>query len=202
MNKLDDLDIVIRRSQGQIIAAIPAVNLYARGETLTEAIESLERKKASLAADLTEVGDLGSAHSHQEWSGERRGRRPRDAGGVVQFALKTAIVMGLAAAATIFVGMVATTRMEPMLERGLATFTKVASQIEGMGKLGGRQFWQKVETALDEAADPRSDLPEEKKQKLLADIRAVATRWRPFIAEGASMFPDAKSASCVVPTDK
>jgi hypothetical protein len=34
---------------------------------------------------------------------------------------------------------------------------------------------------LDRAADPASDLPPEKKQKLLNDVKVIVARWRPFV---------------------
>ncbi|HEY7661489.1 MAG TPA: hypothetical protein VH934_00055 [Xanthobacteraceae bacterium] len=52
--------------------------------------------------------------------------------------------------------------------------------------LGGRQFWTKLEHQLDELADPKSDLPPAKKQKILAQIKVIAERWRPFVQEAAA----------------
>jgi hypothetical protein len=52
--------------------------------------------------------------------------------------------------------------------------------------LGGRQFWAKLENQLDQLADPKSDLPPEKKAKILAQIKVVADRWRPLLLEAAS----------------
>jgi hypothetical protein len=46
---------------------------------------------------------------------------------------------------------------------------------------GGPQFWGKIEQKLDRAADVSSDLPPEKKQKLINDVRVIVARWRPFI---------------------
>jgi hypothetical protein len=40
-----------------------------------------------------------------------------------------------------------------------------------------------MEAELDRMASPVSDLPEAKKQKLLADVRAIAVKWHPFVAE-------------------
>jgi hypothetical protein len=47
--------------------------------------------------------------------------------------------------------------------------------------LGGKQFWGKIEQELDHLADTSSDLPPEKKQKLINDVRLIVARWRPFI---------------------
>jgi hypothetical protein len=49
--------------------------------------------------------------------------------------------------------------------------------------MGGAAFWGRVERELDRMASPEGDLPEAKKQKLLADIRAIGAKWRPFLVE-------------------
>src|ERR1700744_5233976 len=43
---------------------------------------------------------------------------------------------------------------------------------------GGAPFWAKVEKALDDAAS--ENMPPEKKQKLLHDIGAIVTQYKPF----------------------
>lgn len=50
-------------------------------------------------------------------------------------------------------------------------------------KIGGAKFWSRVEETVDRMAAPGSDMPEAKKQKLLADIRAIGAKWRPFLVE-------------------
>jgi hypothetical protein len=52
--------------------------------------------------------------------------------------------------------------------------------------IGGPQFWTKLEKELDKLADPRMDLPAEKKAKILSQIRTISDRWRPFLLEAAS----------------
>jgi hypothetical protein len=53
---------------------------------------------------------------------------------------------------------------------------------------GGSQFWTRVEQDLERQADPRNDMPEARKEKLLADLRVVVSRWRPFVAEASKLF--------------
>src|SRR5215831_16282531 len=57
-------------------------------------------------------------------------------------------------------------------------------------KVGGAQFWAKVQGDLERAADPGHDIPPEKKRKLLAQIHVLVERWRPFMAEIAPLFAD------------
>ena len=70
----------------------------------------------------------------------------------------------------------ATRRMQ-QLEQTLRTATS----------LGGRQFWTKLEGELDKLADGRTDIPPEKKAKILSQIKAVSDRWRPFLTEAAAI---------------
>ena len=53
---------------------------------------------------------------------------------------------------------------------------------------GGSQFWARIEQDLERQADPRNDLPEARKEKLLADLRVVVARWRPFVTEASKLF--------------
>jgi hypothetical protein len=69
----------------------------------------------------------------------------------------------------------ATRRME-QLERTVRSATAV----------GGRQFWTRLELELDKLADPETDISSERKQKILAQIKVVSDRWRPFVLEAAS----------------
>lgn len=50
-------------------------------------------------------------------------------------------------------------------------------------KIGGREFWTGLERELEKQADPKSDISLEKKQKIIAQVRIISDRWRPFISE-------------------
>jgi hypothetical protein len=49
----------------------------------------------------------------------------------------------------------------------------------GSQKVGGAEFWAKVEKGLDDAAV--SDLPADRKEKLLRDVRLIVSQYRPFV---------------------
>ena len=72
-----------------------------------------------------------------------------------------------------------------------ATRAAWQTTLQEHSKIGGAQFWSQVEKGLDELADPKSEMPEDKRQKILSDIRVLRDRWWPFIAE--AMPADAKS---------
>jgi len=100
-------------------------------------------------------------------------------GPIGQFAVKTVIItVAIVVSAWIMLDILddfADRRMQ-QIERSLRSATS----------LGGRQFWAKLENQLDQLADPKSDLPPEKKAKILAQIKVVADRWRPLLLEAAS----------------
>jgi hypothetical protein len=101
--------------------------------------------------------------------------RPRDSLG--HFAAKTCIVALAISACTIFVANWVIRSVEDSTARTIsAQLAKMADM-----RIGGPRFWEKLEHELDNAASPSSDLPPEKKQKLLNDVRVIVARWRPFI---------------------
>jgi hypothetical protein len=101
-----------------------------------------------------------------------------------RFAAKTAIV---AAAVTISVWIIAGQifdRIDDLVDRA-------TEQLQAMRSgFGGRDFWKRLEIELEKAADPQNDMPPEKRDKLLAELRVVVARWRPFVSEAAVLFSD------------
>jgi hypothetical protein len=179
MNQLDKFDILIRRKDEKITAAIPQLGLYATAIDSHGALDALERKKTALLEDLTAAGEAEnlSAAAADPIS-------PVTSHGLWQFTLKVGIVFVLAAIAIVITTNLIATKLES---------TRVAWQttLQENTKIGGAQFWSKVEKSLDQMADPKSEMPEEKRQKILSNIRVIRDRWWPFIAEAVP--PDAKS---------
>lgn len=100
-------------------------------------------------------------------------------GPIAQFTVKTVIVcVAIVVSGFIMLDYVddfATRRIEQM-DAALRPFTKI----------GGKQFWSKLEEELNNQADPKSDLSPEKKRKILSQIKIISDRWRPFLTEAAS----------------
>jgi hypothetical protein len=171
---LDDLDVVVHRRSGRYLAKIPQVGLYATADSLPKAIEALETKKASLldelkAADaLDEIGDSVSSANAQA--------KMLPALGL--FAAKGVIVVALVLAAV-----------------GYARHA-VVSEIDRFQapKIGGARFWADFETSIARAADPSSDMPAAKKEAMLADLRIIVDRLRPFVREAGRLFSDQDAA--------
>lgn len=95
----------------------------------------------------------------------------------VSFVFKTCVIAIVISACTIFVVNWVVGSVEASAARTIDNIRTQLTQIP----LGGERVWQKVERELDRAADPASDLPPEKKKKLVNDVRVIVARWRPFI---------------------
>ena len=100
-------------------------------------------------------------------------------GEISRFAIKTAIV----STAIILIFVAIATIVNSVIEARLA---QLQAAIQTSGVMGGRQLWTKVERQLDGLAEPQSDLPPEKKQKILSDIQILSDRWRPFVQQALS----------------
>ena len=92
------------------------------------------------------------------------------------FAIKTGVV----AIVTVFAALwIIDSVANTVRESVVYTMAELHEQVQF--PLGGKQFWGKIEQELDHLADASSDLPPEKKQKLINDVRLIVARWRPFI---------------------
>jgi hypothetical protein len=180
MSRIDELDIVIRHKGAKVSAGIPQLALWATAGDAHAAITALEQKRAAFLADLAEAGGLDDLelppYTVRSPSALRRGELP-------QFTLKALIVIGLIAGLFALSGALLASRVERVVR-------DTDAKMQQYTKVGGAQFWEKMEHELDRAADPASDLPEEQKRKLLAQIHTVVERWRPFMAEIAPLFAD------------
>jgi len=94
----------------------------------------------------------------------------KERGAIEQFAIKVCIVAAVVSVCTIFVA-----------DWIIGSAVDAAHSLLATSSIGGRQFWERIERELDRAADPSTDLPPEKKQKIINDLRVIAARWRPFI---------------------
>jgi hypothetical protein len=62
-----------------------------------------------------------------------------------------------------------------------AAYLFLSSQAEELAYLkGGHAFWERIETKLYKLAD-EPDLPEAKKAKIIAALRKISDRYRPYL---------------------
>jgi hypothetical protein len=180
MSRIDELDIVIRHKSGKVTAGIPQLGLYATADDVHAAITSLEQKRAAFLADLSEAGGLDDLEVRHYNVGSAPPQRRSELG---QFTLKALIIIGLITGAFILWAALLVPRIERVVEN-------TEAKMQQYTKVGGAQFWTKVEDELERAADPAHDIPPEKKRKLLSQIQVLVERWRPFMAEIAPLFAD------------
>ena len=93
-------------------------------------------------------------------------------GPIGQFAVKTVIV----AVASVVSAWIMLDVLDGFAERRMQQFERT---LQSATSIGGRQFWTKLENQLDQLADPKSDIPPERKQRILAQVKVISDRWRP-----------------------
>jgi hypothetical protein len=174
VSRIEELDIVIRRKDGRVTAGIPQLALYVTADDVHAAITALEQKRTAFFGDL--AGDI-ELPSTGGWR-----QRPTE-GGIGQFALKAAIVIGLIAGTAV----ISAALLLPKIER---IIVNAQARVQQLTKFGGHEFWTKAERELARAAEPTSDLTPEQKRRILSQINVIVERWRPFVAEIAPLFVD------------
>jgi hypothetical protein len=90
--------------------------------------------------------------------------------GLILFFIKTVFVALVIAVAVIITTNMIVSRVEESTRRSLSNLSHI----------GGAQFWVALESQIDRAADPSSDVSPEQRERLLRDLRIIAVRWRPF----------------------
>ena len=164
---IERFDIIIRHVGDGYVAGVSNLGLYTRAPTAAAALAALEARRAALSEEIEATGivepfqQLVASQPH-----------PRSLELLGLFAAKTLIVFTLLTAAVAGSGAF-------VIDRALQAAPDLS---------GGPRFWTKFEEDLHTAAGPGKDLPEAKKQQLLSDIRALVTRWRPFVAEISPLF--------------
>ena len=191
MGQLDELDVIIRRKGAKVIAGIPSVGLYASAGTVAAALDALEKRKTAYQSDLEEVGFTADMDIPNRSVAAPMSARPVS-GDLRSFALKFGIAIGLVTAALILVGGLLASKIDDTIARAVYSIQVQLAPIAN-AKIGGSQFWAKVENEIDRVANANNSLAPEKQQKLLSNIRAIVTRVRPFFAEVAPLFSDPRA---------
>jgi hypothetical protein len=180
MSRIDELDIVIRHKGGKVIAGIPQLSLYSKADDVHAAITALEQKRTVFFGDLAESGGLDELEVRPYTVSSSAPPRRSDLG---QFTLKALIVIALIAGLFTLSGALLASKIERIVETAQANMQQYT-------KVGGAQFWEKMERELARAAEPERELTAERKRKLLSQIHVVVERWRPFASEIAPLFAD------------
>lgn len=192
MSQLDELDVVIRRKGGKVIAGIPSVGLYASADTVAAALDALEARKGAYQSDLEEAGFTADMDIPNRGVAAPMSAAMPVSGDLRSFALKFGIAIGLITAAVILIGGLLASKIDDTIARTVYSIQVQLAPIAN-AKIGGSQFWAKVENEIDRVANANNGMAPEKQQKLLSNIRAIVTRVRPFVAEVAPLFSDPRA---------
>lgn len=170
----DNFDIIVRRRNNRIQVSIPDLWLYAHADDLPTAMRLLDEKKELLLADLSAAGVLDQL-------GKKQSRLPATEAAslrqeLVRFLAKFAIVGFILSAAFAAVASIAITQVASVK-------SNVTKQLKN---LTGAQIASVADRLLERAAAPTADLSEEKRRKILSEIKILAERWGPFIDEAAA----------------
>jgi hypothetical protein len=183
-------DIVIRRRNGQVVAAIPQFGLFAEADTFKNALDELEIKKQDLQADLMAFANLQSYPTGD--ASPPSNIRWRE---INLFAIKSCIVLAVVIVATLF----ASYHINQSISSTIYKIQDAAqANLDRFTVESGSVFWTKVTRELDRAAN--SNMTKETKQKLLTDIRKIVDKWRPFVIEASGIFAAAPMHELQQPT--
>jgi hypothetical protein len=109
---------------------------------------------------------------------------------LILFAGKTLIV------ATVFI--VSVLIIAVHIENKVSQFAQeVQKSARDMTKVGGPDFWGKLDKEIDRAADPAQAVSAERKQKILSDLRVITAQWKPFLTEAYSIVAESPSEPAV-----
>ena len=101
--------------------------------------------------------------------------------GFVNFLIRTCMIGAVITACTLFTVDWIIGSVEESFARSIKSLQQTWVESLQQTSIGGRKFWARLEEELDNAASPASDLPPERKQKLINNVRIIAARWRPLI---------------------
>lgn len=110
--------------------------------------------------------------------------REHDRSGLGRFATKTAVI---AVAITISLWII----IGQIFDRVDDTVASAVAQLQSATQLSGSAFLARLGKGLDWVAD--NDLSPERREKLLSDIRIIATRYRALVVEASPLFSEVLS---------
>jgi hypothetical protein len=115
---------------------------------------------------------------------------------VYQFAVKTVIVGAVVTYCLLYIVDYVIADVNDIVDTRVYQLHNQAKQFAAElhdSQFNAKWFWSRVEQSLDHSADPSSDIPPERQEKLLREIRILADRARPFILEAAKAFSPAET---------
>ena len=112
-------------------------------------------------------------------SGAREESSSGSSGSLGRFAVKTAIVVAACTIAVIAVLWF----IDGMIDARIEQIDEIVSVHLKTSKISNHDLWTRFEKTLEKQAGPAGEISAEEKQKIVAEVRVVADRWRPFVKE-------------------
>ena len=194
MSRLDELDVLLSRRNGKVVASIPALRIYATGEDTASALAALEAKKQAYRSDLDDAGlaDLFDASTFPA-TGAKAEARSSD---LRQFALKSAIAVGFVLVAMLVAGGLLASKLDDAIFR---TVYAVRTSMTPNVSTGGPQFWTNIGAQMDRTAGLFERMSDDDQKKIVANIRTVVSKVTPIAAEIAPLLSAMRAESDKVP---
>lgn len=190
MSRLDELDVVLSRRNGKVVASIPALRIHATGADTASALAALEAKKQAYRSDLDDAG-LADVFETGPFP-ETGAVAPVKSSDIRQFAVKSAITVGLVAVALLVVGGLLASRVNDVIFR---TVYAVRTNMVPNVNVGGPQFWTGVVTQMDRAAGLFERMSPDEQKQMVSNIRTVVSKVTPLAAEIAPLLSAARAES-------
>jgi hypothetical protein len=186
--------IVLTRHNTGWKARIPDLSLACRGDAVEPVLQKLREKTATLLEELVAAEALDELPEPQGWG--RRGAVPVAAPwwDIRGFALRGGLIVVIF---SIVFGITVGGFQRSLNASVDKLDAVVGRRLEAaLGSFRPKEFWKHIDAQFARFADPKSDLPPEKQVQLVAEIRAVVNRIKPFTNELAPLFegpPDTPS---------
>ncbi|MEA2874626.1 MAG: hypothetical protein QOH67_4928 [Hyphomicrobiales bacterium] len=190
MSRLDELDVVLSRRNGKVVASIPALRIFATGEDTASALAALEAKKQAYRSDLNDAGLADSFEASTIPDANTKAEVKSSE--LRQFALKSAIAVGFVLVAMLVAGGLLASRLDDVIFRtAYALRTSMTPNVN----IGGPQFWTNVGAQMDRAGGLFERMSDDDQKKIVLSIRTVVSKVTPIAAEIAPLFSAVRAES-------
>ncbi len=177
----DDLGFqaVLSERNGKYYLRIPELSIVVSDTDIRSALDRLAAEKQAIFERAKEAGVLDELPRPRQ-SSWRRAAPPAVGWGLGPFLLKMVIVT------------IAIVGTALPLARSVKSGIREAVAEATSGLAGEREFWTSLENSLYEAADPSHELSPEQMEKLIASLRVMVNRIKPFSDELWPLFDESE----------
>jgi hypothetical protein len=170
----------------QFVFWIQELGICASGKDVASAHAALRQRYEAVIADAQSAGLLDELPPPSD-SHPSAAPTPSAASGIKSFALKAGIVVVLLVGSLSLAGLALANTMNRLVDRTTRSVNElvdrtthsIADTVQTTG-VGGKQFWSAVENQLTKLADPKNEIPPERQARIVAELRVLTARVKPF----------------------